>query len=251
MDNREIWLAETLVELADTPAAGFDHDAYLAKLTTRLAELLDRAEIGLIITTPTAGSRVEAPTSERMRDVLSFELAHGEGPSVACCRSGRRILNQDISTADPPWPQFATKARSAGFRAATALPLRRHDDTLGAVGIFDARGRPFSDTEVSLAQTLADAATINLRHQSALLRSTRTSEQLQHALTSRVTIEQAKGMTAARLGISLGEAFELLRCHARRCNRKLTDVADDVIHQRRSLPSPGTDRRTGRRGAGE
>ena len=250
VDNREIWLAETLVELADTPVAGFDHDAYLAKLTTRLAELLGRAEIGLIITETAAETRIAA-TSERMRDILSFELAHGEGPSMACCRSGQRILNQDISTDDPRWPRFATKARSAGFRCASALPMRRHDDILGAVGILDAQGRPFSDTEISLAQTLADAATISLRHQSALLRSTRTSEQLQHALDSRVTIEQAKGMTAARLGISLGEAFELLRTHARRRNMKLIDVADDAIHQRLSLLSPVANHQTDRRATSE
>lgn len=248
MDNREIWLAETLVELADTSMVGFQDTAYLAKVTTRLAELLGHAEIGLIIAEPAAEARVAAATSERIRDVLSFELAHGEGPSVACYLSGQRILNQDIDTGDERWPRFATKARSAGFRSASALPMRRHHDAIGAVGILDTHGQPFSDTEISLAQTLAEAATINLRHQRALWQSTRTAEQLQHALNSRVIIEQAKGMTAARLDVSMTEAFELLRGHARRNNRKLCDVADDTIHQRLSIPSLLADHRTARRG---
>jgi GAF domain-containing protein len=238
VDNREIWLAETLVELADTSVVGVDDTAYLAKVTTRLAELLGRAEIGLIIAEPTADARVAAATSERTRAVLSFELAHGEGPCVASYLSGQRILNQDIDTGDERWPRFATKARSAGFRSASALPMRRHDDTIGAVGILDTDGQPFSATEISLAQTLAETATISLRHQRALRQSTRTAEQLQQALNSRVIIEQAKGMTAARLGISLNEAFELLRGHARRNNMKLSAVANDTVHQRLTLLSP-------------
>ena len=238
MKNREIWLAETLVELADTSVADFDDAAYLATLTTRLAELLAPAEIGLIIAEQNAGPRVAAATSEQMGDLLSFELAHGEGPCVACYLSGQRILNHDIGGDGERWSRFATKARAGGFWFATALPMRRHDDTIGAVGILDVQGRPFSDTDISLAQTLAEAATIGLRQQRALRQSTRTSEQLQRALDSRVIIEQAKGMTAARLGISLNEAFELLRGHARRNNMKLSDVANDTVHQRLALLSP-------------
>jgi GAF domain-containing protein len=244
--NREIWLAETLVELADTSAAGFDDAAYLATLTTRLAELLAPAEIGLIIAEQNAGPRVAAATSGPMGELLSFELAHGEGPCVACYLSGQRILNHDIGSEDERWSAFATKARAGGFRFATALPMRRHDDTIGAVGILEVQGRPLSDTDISLAQTLAEAATIGLRQQRALWQSTRTSEQLQRALDSRVIIEQAKGMTAARLGISLSEAFELLRGHARRNNMKLSDVANETVHQRLALLSPS--RHAGRPG---
>ena len=238
LKNREIWLAETLVELADTAVAGFEDTAYLATLTGRLAELLAPAEIGVIIAEQNADARVAAVTSERIGDLLSFELAHGEGPCVVCYRSGRRILNHDIGIGDERWSRYAARARADGVRFASALPMRRHDDVIGAVGILDVHGRQFSDTDISLAQTLAEAATIGLRQQRALQQSTRTSEQLQRALDSRVIIEQAKGMTAARLGISLDSAFELLRAHARRNNLKLSDVATETVHQRLTLSPP-------------
>jgi GAF domain-containing protein len=232
VDNRETWLAETLVELADTSAAGFDDEAYLATLATRLAELLGRAEIGLIIAAPTGEPLVAAATSDRIRDLLAFELTAGDGPCITCYRSGQRIVHAAIG--DGRWPLFATRARSAGFRSANALPMRRHHDTIGAVAILDVRGGRFSATDIGLAQNLAEAATISLRQQRALQQSARTARQLQQALDSRVLIEQAKGMTAARLGVSLDEAFDLLRGHARRHNRKLADVAADAIHQRLS-----------------
>jgi len=53
--------------------------------------------------------------------------------------------------------------------------------------------------------------------------------QLQHALDSRVRIEQAKGVLAARSGISLAEAFTRMRSHARRHGLALTDVARSVV----------------------
>jgi AmiR/NasT family two-component response regulator len=54
-------------------------------------------------------------------------------------------------------------------------------------------------------------------------------EQLETALTSRVVIEQAKGMLAERRGTSVGEAFQLLRKHARDHNANLQDVATAVV----------------------
>jgi AmiR/NasT family two-component response regulator len=55
------------------------------------------------------------------------------------------------------------------------------------------------------------------------------AEQLQGALNSRVIIEQAKGAVAQHLGVSVDEAFTLIRGYARGNNRKLGDVARAVI----------------------
>lgn len=48
--------------------------------------------------------------------------------------------------------------------------------------------------------------------------------QLEHALRSRVAIEQAKGIVAERYGIGLEEAFELIRRAARTNRMKLQDL---------------------------
>ena len=57
----------------------------------------------------------------------------------------------------------------------------------------------------------------------------RLNEQLSAALTSRVVIEQAKGVIAERAGIDLAEAFSRLRHYARNRNLRLTDVAEAAI----------------------
>jgi AmiR/NasT family two-component response regulator len=61
------------------------------------------------------------------------------------------------------------------------------------------------------------------------------TEQLQAALLSRVVIEQAKGMLAEYLKMTVDDAFRLLRSYARDHNLKLSDVARDVVD--RKIPS--------------
>jgi AmiR/NasT family two-component response regulator len=75
---------------------------------------------------------------------------------------------------------------------------------------------------------LADVATIGLLHERNLREQT-VSEQLQAALHSRVLIEQAKGVLAARTGVGVAEAFAVMRSHARRHGLPLTTVAGAVI----------------------
>lgn len=55
------------------------------------------------------------------------------------------------------------------------------------------------------------------------------NEQLNHALNSRVIIEQAKGMLAERSGIDVDEAFVRLRGNARSQNRRLGEIAQEVL----------------------
>jgi hypothetical protein len=60
--------------------------------------------------------------------------------------------------------------------------------------------------------------------------------QLQHALDSRIVVEQAKGMLAERYGISTGEAFELIRLAARSNQLKVNAVSSEVIASSQTPP---------------
>jgi AmiR/NasT family two-component response regulator len=84
-------------------------------------------------------------------------------------------------------------------------------------------------TDVRLAKALADSATIAILQDQTTRESTRKAVQLQHALDSRVTIEQAKGMLAERSNVDMNEAFQRMRSYARANNRPLTAVALDII----------------------
>jgi AmiR/NasT family two-component response regulator len=78
---------------------------------------------------------------------------------------------------------------------------------------------------------MAHIATISLLNQRAIGEAHTSTNQLQHALNSRVVIEQAKGVLAERASLDMDEAFQTLRGYARSHNRRLSEVADDVVHR--------------------
>ncbi|MET7575584.1 ANTAR domain-containing protein [Streptomyces sp. NPDC005492] len=81
----------------------------------------------------------------------------------------------------------------------------------------------------SLGRSLADFTAVILERSREADRSRTLTAQLEHALTSRVVIEQAKGVLATRRAMTPDEAFDRLRKHARSRQRPLRDVAGEVV----------------------
>ena len=85
------------------------------------------------------------------------------------------------------------------------------------------------EADVRVARAFADLAAISVLQQRATSEHQLVNEQLSHALTSRVVIEQAKGVVFERAGIEMSDAFNRLRSYARGHNLRLTDVARAAI----------------------
>ena len=148
--------------------------------------------------------------------------------STACGPVSRSAST--ISTLDQHrWPVFAAAALSAGFRSVAAVPLRLRTETIGALNMFQVAPHPMPLNDRRLAQALADVATIGILQRRSTHRSALMAEQLQHALNSRIVIEQAKGVLAERNGVDMDAAFTALRRYARNHNRKLSELAMDVV----------------------
>ena len=226
---REPMLARTFVELADTLVDDFDVVELLTLLVDRCVEILDVSAAGLMLVAPEGDLRVVASSSEAMRVVELFELQSQEGPCLDCYRGGEPVLNQHLTTLDGRWPNFTPVALEAGFRSVHALPMRLRGAIVGALNLFRIDEGPLDATDVLAAQALADVATIAILQHRAALEAQVVNEQLNHALNSRVLIEQAKGVLGERAGLDMEHAFARLRSYARNNNRQLVDVAQDVI----------------------
>lgn len=72
---------------------------------------------------------------------------------------------------------------------------------------------------------------------------TERTQQLQHALDSRVAIEQAKGVLAERFGLTIDEAFETLRSAARSSRVELRALASEVVASQTTPAVVETERR--------
>ncbi|MGH3165001.1 MAG: ANTAR domain-containing protein [Trebonia sp.] len=249
MLDREGWLARTLIELADTGTAEFDEADYARVFTVRLAQPLSPDEVSLFI--PADGDNrdwpaVTAGSSERAVAFARLEARGVAGPCGDCRRIGHPVHAEFIASPSPGraspsatdrWPEYASAAVAGGFAAISALPMRHHEQTIGAVGVLSVANQPLDVWQSRLARLLSEAATISILQQRAFQESLRTTRQLQRALDSRIVIEQAKGAVAAWLDISTSDAFELLRAYSRNRGRRVAEVADDVL--RGELPASG------------
>jgi AmiR/NasT family two-component response regulator len=86
-----------------------------------------------------------------------------------------------------------------------------------------------AEADVIVARAFADLATLSIVQHRASAGAQILNEQLSGALTSRVVIEQAKGVISERAGVDLAQAFSRLRAYARSRNLRLTDVAQAAI----------------------
>ena len=139
-------------------------------------------------------------------------------------------MNHDLAAADGRWPGFAAVALEAGFRSADAVPMRLRSQVIGALNLFRSEPGALSDSDVIVAQALADVATIALLQHRTAVAAEVVNEQLTGALNSRILIEQAKGIIAERHHLDMEQAFSRLRSHARNTNQRLSDLADEVVH---------------------
>jgi GAF domain-containing protein len=223
-------LATIFVEVADTLVDEFDLIDFLHMLTDRAAALVDAAAVGIVLTDPRGQLQFMAGSDENVRLLELFQLQTQEGPCLEAFRTGRPVINIDLQAAADRWPKFAPRATEAGFQAVHAFPLRLRQQVIGAMNVFGAvKGGDFDEADVPVMQALADVASIGLIQERVIRRGEALTEQLQGALNSRVVIEQAKGAVAQARGVTVDEAFAIIRSYARSNNQRITDVAHTLV----------------------
>jgi hypothetical protein len=225
---REQRLVRTFVELADTLVSGFDVVEFMTMLAGRSVDLLELAAAGVLLDDQRGRLRVVAASDERARLLELLELQHDGGPSTDAFREGVAVQAGEAD-ALRRWPRFAGEAAGLGYRVVCALPLRLRDQTVGAMSLFRADTALLTPADLTIGQALADVATIGLLQERSMRESRLLAEQLQTALNSRVALEQAKGVLAEQTGLSIDQAFEVLRHYARRSNLRLVEVARRVV----------------------
>jgi transcriptional regulator with GAF, ATPase, and Fis domain len=243
MTSREQRIASTFVELADTLVADFDVIDFLHTLATRSVELLGATAAGIMLADQRGQLQVVASSTEEARLLELYELQNNQGPCLDCYRTGRPVAHADLPAMHAAWPAFTPQLRQHGFHSAQALPMRLRTETIGALNLFRAEPGRLTEADLGIGQAMADVATVGLLQERAIAARELVATQLQGALTSRVVIEQAKGMLAQRAGLSLDQAFQLMRAYARSNNRRLGDVAARILDGSLGNDLLGRDRR--------
>jgi anti-sigma regulatory factor (Ser/Thr protein kinase)/GAF domain-containing protein len=236
-------VARVLIDLSDILIADYDVLEFLHLLTLRCVELLPGVRAaGITVGDQRGGLRVLAASSEPAHLLELFETETDEGPCVDCYLRGVPVADPDLDNDDPRWRRFAARARQDGFRAAHALPVRLRNEVIGVLNLLSALPGPLDDAAAGTARALANIATLGLLQHRAVEYRQILAEQLQHAVNSRIVIEQAKGVIAESLGLDMAAAFDELRRFALRADRRLSDVARAVAAGDFDAASPSADR---------
>jgi GAF domain-containing protein len=226
--TREELLAATFVELADTLIADFDVIELLTRLGERCLQLLDATGTGILLGDQMGTLHVMAASSDQAELLELFQLQEDEGPCLDCYRGGEAVVCADLAATNR-WPRFGPVALEAGLRSVHAFPMRLRDRVVGTLDLFVAEPRPLSPADIAVGQALADAATIAILQDGAARDARTTVNQFRHALNSRVTIEQAKGVLSERQDITTDEAFSQLRAASRKHRLKLSSLAGAIV----------------------
>ena len=158
---------------------------------------------------------------------------HAQLHPFACpCRdayTGEVVRVTDIREESTRWPEFSASATRLSIAGVAAVPMRLADQIIGALNLYSPEPREWSDEDMAVAAVLADMATSYVVNASKLRQQEQLSEQLQVALDTRVVIEQAKGITSQQSSVTLEQAYERMRSHARNNNASLRVVAEAIV----------------------
>jgi transcriptional regulator with GAF, ATPase, and Fis domain len=227
--DRERAIIDTFVSLSDTLVDSYDVIDFLHVLTSRCVALADVNEAGVMLASPSGTLQAVAASSERTRLLELYELQNLEGPCLDAYGTGQVVVAGDLTDEVERWPTFSRRAMDVGFHAVHSVPLRLRHEIIGALNLLRAEPGTLDDIDASLVRALADIATVGILQERTIRQSASNASGLQIALTSRIRIEQAKGVLAERSGGSVDEAFEALRSYARRHQLGITAVAERIV----------------------
>jgi GAF domain-containing protein len=235
--------------LVETP----DVDALLNKVVGLAAQAVTPAA-ACGITVRRDGHPFSAAVSNDLAGQVD-ELQYGtdEGPCLAALKTGTVFQVDDLSR-EERWDHYRPRALAHGVVSSLSIPLTVDGETLGALNLYSTvpaafAGEPRTHAETFAAQC-ATALTVSLRQ----VRQAETQRQLAEAMVSSSIIDQAVGILMGQQRCDASTAFDLLRRASQNRNRKLREIAADIITNVSGQPpqprpgfrpSPGADTTSG------
>lgn len=221
-------LSDILRRFAGTLVDDYSLEEVLTELSPSICKILDVHGAGVMMERDDGHLHMISTSDPLLTRLEELQIELDQGPCLLAYRTGEPVRSPDLTT-DPRFPAFGSRAAEVGMKAVYSYPLQRRTMTLGALNFYRTSPEELNSQQRDAAAALADVATAYVLHARTDERSAVLNSQLQTALDSRVTIEQAKGFVAGRLDIPVHEAFCLLRDYARSHRTALHDVVHDVV----------------------
>ena len=129
--------------------------------------------------------------------------------------AGRYPPSPTSPTTETSGPSSARSRNGSAWCPPPGSRCALNDQSIGAITVYARAPNRWIAEDIAAAEAMGDMATACLINASALRRQVELNGQLRSALDSRLVIEQAKGMVAPPGSVTVKEAFERIRGHAR------------------------------------
>lgn len=233
MVNQENWARL----LAKGPMEGAERSRHICELCTRL---LGVSGAGISMVTTTGNRGVVCATDEVSARIEDLQFTLGEGVCVEAVTGGAPVMVSDLHQPDDlavrRWPAFMEGVTAAGVRAVFALPLRIGAVSVGALDLYRDRPGRLTTGQLSAALAAADAAAVALLQLSTGAASS-FADNTDDRAAYQMQVHQASGMVKIQAGVTIDEAFLLLRAHAFATGRSVGEVAKDIVERRLRWPT--------------
>jgi len=224
---------DTLDELLALAGVALAHDdlrGALVEICRIASGAVRNADGATLMTVGASGPEAVAASSEWSKQLDEMQYEEHEGPCIDAARTGLLFRVRD-SASESRWPSYAPRALEVGALSIVSIPMTVEAKTIGALDIYSKQVDAFGTEEVSLAEIIAAHAGLATQVAAALHGHRSLADQLRTAMASRAVIEQAKGIIMGTVGCDADAAFERLVLQSQHENRKLREIADELVQR--------------------
>ncbi|MGY1846024.1 MULTISPECIES: ANTAR domain-containing protein [unclassified Blastococcus] len=229
------------------PRKAVDELARLVLAEEDRQSVLERA-VGLVTSLMPAGAqasitvvRNRRPTTAAFTGELALRLdetqyGQGYGPCMDAALSGQFIEITDGRTEDR-WPDYVATFLRHGALSSLSVPAPA-TQLAACVNVYSPAAGAFTGEHRQALAEFAAYAGVVLTNIEALQDARDQAENMRAALESRAAIEQAKGILMERHKLTPDQAFRLLADASMHTNRKVRDLAEQLVLTGELTPDP-------------
>jgi signal transduction protein with GAF and PtsI domain len=221
-------LLDVLHQFTQTILNPYDVTDVLDQLIEHSMHVLEADGAGIMLADQRGDLGFAAASGDR---VTHLELVQEKSESGVCYHAF--TINEVVVASSledlERWPDYVARAREVGFESAIGIPLNACGQTMGVLNVYRETAGPWTDDDIEAGEILGSMAAGYILNSTQLRAKHELAEQLQGALDSRAVIEQAKGILMAAEGVNAESAFKALRTASMESNRKLREVAQELV----------------------
>ncbi|WP_237771138.1 GAF and ANTAR domain-containing protein [Kribbella sp. ALI-6-A] len=171
-------------------------------------------------------AQIMAMTDPKLAALYHDQIDAGAGPMITALKERSALLIPDVAADDRWSSQWCQQMLAAGIRSAMHLPLLVAGRPEAVLALYSAKAHGFSDDDLDIAHILA-------QHASAAIAAARYTANLTQAVDARRLVGEAMDILMERYKLDATPAFEVLRRYSMDANRKLRDVAQELVDSRK------------------